>query len=788
MATQLAHSTHFTEKKLVPHMIGKETVMIYPSLTPDMSLAERAHAFNVNKNALSNLFLPQRITLRALGDTLGCSAVVSLTAAKFKKIADAQLYSNVIPSATSYHGSNGHVIKDAVDISNKNTLKSVDDNMSDSNLIRPDGIQYARLQSLLNFQDVDSNRTTNYKFTWFHLLPTKSKTVKVDQDNNVKLYQTFTGPSDWYKSKKSERYWNHPSAINKPFDLIASSINDPNFDAELNITSAEGRLETLIHNAASDMIRKAIFDTICPNYIDDPASAVLKIKQVVPDPVDSSKTITLTVQSYHTKILQLMDQLGSDKDFPVDIVSHYFQNLAPKIKDQVKLNGYDGDTKTHSRSPFDQFVALNDLFSRAATAEYTINRQTDEIKEVLNTHHSFLTIPSVNLSTAEKSIKSYKEPSGQTCWGCGGSHSWYDSTTKKIACPKGNDPAVQAHAAKMFKEFKQRKRDRYASRKKKKFENMLTDLFSDDSDKDENNLKAQFKAFLSTKSESPKKAKFNPSKNLNLLFECLNITSDAKPRLEIPVSRALPHFGFHIGSPDGGFHPQLQPAYDTCAALNCGFLSYHVAIAKAYPELVKSITWAGDNFTPIILKGVVSNKNESADVTTSLTAVIEYFTPYVTSDGSQTTLKVALGHDISTNLIIGMSTIKAAKLQFDPSDDVITSEMLENFAPTPVIYKNTCKGLPNKIARDNDSKQMTLHCKTIIENACLIETLADKKEPVMTNDQSNKNNDIDIVAVELTTTVDTKIVDRDSNTDPTADTKTVTFNPIDDSTVTGYFG
>jgi len=135
-----------------------------------------------------------------------------------------------------------------------------------------------------------------------------------------------------------------------------------------------------------------------------------------------------------------------------------------------------------------------------------------------------------------------------------------------------------------------------------------------------------------------------------------------------------------------------------------------------------------------------------------------------------------------------MSTIKAAKLQFDPSDDVITSEMLENFAPTPVIYKNTCKGLPNKIARDNDSKQMTLHCKTIIENACLIETLADKKEPVMTNDQSNKNNDIDIVAVELTTTVDTKIVDRDSNTDPTADTKTVTFNPIDDSTVTGYFG
>ena len=69
MATQLVHSAHFTEKKLLPYTIGKETVMIYPSLTPDMSLAERAHAFDVNKNAFSNLFLPQRISLRALGDT-----------------------------------------------------------------------------------------------------------------------------------------------------------------------------------------------------------------------------------------------------------------------------------------------------------------------------------------------------------------------------------------------------------------------------------------------------------------------------------------------------------------------------------------------------------------------------------------------------------------------------------------------------------------------------------------------------------------------------------------------
>ena len=108
-----------------------------------------------------------------------------------------------------------------------------------------------------------------------------------------------------------------------------------------------------------------------------------------------------------------------------------------------------------------------------------------------------MTIPIVNLSTADRSIQSYKEPSGQTYWGCGGSHAWYDSVAKKIACPCGNDRMVQAQAAKMFKEFKQRKRDRYASCRKKKFETILTNILGDDSEHGENDLKSQFKAFFS---------------------------------------------------------------------------------------------------------------------------------------------------------------------------------------------------------------------------------------------------------------------------------------------------
>ena len=65
-------------------------------------------------------------------------------------------------------------------------------------------------------------------------------------------------------------------------------------------------------------------------------------------------------------------------------------------------------------------------------------------------------------------------------------------------------------------------------------------------------------------------------------------------------------------------------------------------------------------YDPIILKGVVDENSNSKESTTALTAVVQYYTPYATSAGHETTLKVALGHNVSANLIIGMSTIKAA--------------------------------------------------------------------------------------------------------------------------------
>ena len=303
MTQQLIHSETYGDKSLRQYNIGWETIMIYPTLTPDMPLSEKAHTVNTNKNALENIHLPTKVMLRSLGDTLECSPVVTFIAAEFERVTYSQLRTNIEVSATSYHSANGYLIKDNIDAGNDNALKTVNDHMEDVTKIRSDGIYYAKLYSNINFESVDPAHTTNYKFNWYHLLPVKAKTVVVskagdDPKTTHQLHSTFVGQSDWTTSKTSKNNnenWEHPNAIPDPFDLVESTIKDKNCDNQINITSEKGRLDKIIYITAADTIKREIFKSLCPNYIDNPATAILKIKQIDPDSVDPSKKVTSSV-------------------------------------------------------------------------------------------------------------------------------------------------------------------------------------------------------------------------------------------------------------------------------------------------------------------------------------------------------------------------------------------------------------------------------------------------------------------------------------------------------------
>ena len=106
------------------------------------------------------------------------------------------------------------MIKDTVDISNDNKLKSLRDGLKEAEA-RHDGIKYAKLLSILNFSSLDPALTTNYQFIWYHMLPTSSIEVKIDGKKKAH-HSTFVGHSGWATKRDPEdiaRYWDHPTTF-----------------------------------------------------------------------------------------------------------------------------------------------------------------------------------------------------------------------------------------------------------------------------------------------------------------------------------------------------------------------------------------------------------------------------------------------------------------------------------------------------------------------------------------------------------------------------------------------
>jgi hypothetical protein len=69
-------------------------------------------------------------------------------------------------------------------------------------------------------------------------------------------------------------------------------------------------------------------------------------------------------------------------------------------------------------------------------------------------------------------------------------------------------------------------------------------------------------------------------------------TASNLPQLPISIQSTLPHVNLRLGTKESGFNPCISAIVDTGAALCCGHSGYIMAIAKACPELVKSIIFS----------------------------------------------------------------------------------------------------------------------------------------------------------------------------------------------------
>eukprot|EP00978_Attheya_sp_CCMP212_P020735 scaffold59693_cov37-Attheya_sp.AAC.1 len=72
----------FIAKTLIPTVVGKETLQLYPTITTDMSVAEKSHTFQTNRTNVECSGLDDRNKLSIMGRIHKSEAIVNITQAE----------------------------------------------------------------------------------------------------------------------------------------------------------------------------------------------------------------------------------------------------------------------------------------------------------------------------------------------------------------------------------------------------------------------------------------------------------------------------------------------------------------------------------------------------------------------------------------------------------------------------------------------------------------------------------------------------------------------------------
>jgi uncharacterized Zn finger protein (UPF0148 family) len=691
----------FVPKDNVSLNLGKTTIYVYPHISEEMSNTEKAYSFLVNKSALESTDINPKVRLQSFSDLTGTTSLVGILQARHVDHALAFIRRAQSFTVRSYHLPNGLIIADCSKLDG--TLKSTDAQTNGNR--RPADIQYVKIACDVVFSDITPGNTQLYPFTFFVRLHMETRFVRNSTGNEISL-TTFFGDDDWATSVDQEildAIWDHPRSLKQPFNLIPPSIVDPNADAQIRIKECVDALESLTLTAAWEDITKKIFAQICPNFVDDPAAIIQSIHQISYDSSTPDKKIVLSVSQYFNAIQRLTSFLPKSNDWSIDVTQHFLSHLVTDVRDQMKGQGHIYDPAISTRAPFAQISALQTAFSSAILAETNLQRVRNIAQQEVKSTHAFHTNLQMksNMSVAEKTITRYQP---RECWGCGSPDHVYSDRTGTIFCPRAAEPEVKAKFDATRKDFQERRKARAKKTSdKRKSSNMTTVLSTLLQDLDAD----QLRALLANK--KPKTETDDSTKKDFITFAtflCLPTSLNSKPLLPISVDTNLPHFMLPIGQPSSNF--QLSVAYDTCAVLCVGWAGYHLAIAKKFPHLVKSLVWANEEYTPLTLSGVVSDddgdKSKSEKLVTTLPAIIEYYMPHPSKQGQPTSFKVAIGDNVAVNTLIGMSMIRPAKFSLDLEDNVIDNGILDT-KPFPVTYKQTTRALPNLTSVTNSSEQ-----------------------------------------------------------------------------------
>jgi hypothetical protein len=139
----------FTLLNFVNVHVGHMTVKLYPKIGPGMQIWERAHTYQINKTALTNLLTNLKLIIDAFGAQLNASLMTEGIISDFKRYFYDRWMSFQNLTILSFHDSAGAIITNTTSPANPQVLLPVQDgNLANC---RSQGVRFLCVQCVLDF-------------------------------------------------------------------------------------------------------------------------------------------------------------------------------------------------------------------------------------------------------------------------------------------------------------------------------------------------------------------------------------------------------------------------------------------------------------------------------------------------------------------------------------------------------------------------------------------------------------------------------------------------------------
>jgi hypothetical protein len=255
-----------------------------------------------------------------------------------------------------------------------------------------------------------------------------------------------------------------------------------------------------------------------------------------------------------------------------------------------------------------------------------------------------------------------------------------------VICPNADKPGIRANAAIQIKEFQERRGRKTAKSSKRKNVNTLT---WDDIPRERRAvLLQQHHSGLVVTTDggsvassiigvtTPQRPSACNSVTLHQDVIVLTGTSSSSlPPIPVAIHSPMAHITLETGTANEEKDcPNLRCVFDTGAALSTANFHFMEAIVRIFPHILKRIYMPAE-YADIVLSGIVTSSNDEP-ITMELPVGFEIHLPYLTKDGSETSLLVAAGPDVAVNLILGLPFIKATGMIGDFVDNVCQAKHL----------------------------------------------------------------------------------------------------------------